>query len=145
MRMHRITMMDAAAACAAGILMTASGCGSSHSSHLHAAAASHSAQARAFATSSAGQLDKAEAQKLAKKCLPQSDSGLIALMGAGGHSRRQQVITCARIPPQDKAAFEDGLLTSGAKLITSGGIYHSAQRQAFYEVTVPALFMKYHG
>ncbi len=133
----------AAAMVAAAVLVTAAGCGSS-SSHLQPVA-SRSAEAHAFATSSAGKLDLADAQELEKKCLPQGNSGLIALMGTSGHDRRQQVITCAKIPPQNKAAFENALLTSGTQLVTSGGIYHQAQRRAFYELTVPGLFMRYHG
>jgi hypothetical protein len=104
----------------------------------HAAAAKSSTHA--FASSSQGQYDKAQAQAIVKKCLPSSEAAQLKLAEpVKGKTARAAVGNCLKIPGANRQAFDNALI-SGA---VSGKLTTKAGRIQFAEVTVPALLVKY--
>lgn len=96
--------------------------------------------AKVDATSSAVQAGEKDANTYLKSCIPSSGIGQVELgrklLTKGG---RKSFSECLAIPKANRTAFEGALLTAAEKVKWSD----SAQRDAFFTGTLPALAEKY--
>lgn len=98
------------------------------------------ASASAFATSSTGRYDKAQADKLVKKCFPASEATQLKMLEPKkGKPERTKVEDCLAIPETNRTAFDDALLNA----LLHGNIKSHAGRTTLTEVTIPQLVVKY--
>ena len=107
-----------------------------------AEASSAKASASAFASSAQGKADKAEAQKLVKKCFPASESAQLKLAEpVKGKTARKSVEACFNgvIPAKNRTAFDDALLNA----VIHGHVKTHAGRETLVTVTIPGLVVKY--
>lgn len=126
-------MKTAAVALAAGAAVAISGC---HSGSHAAAKASISA----FASSSQGQFDKAQAQAIIGRCLPKSETAQLKLAEPSkGKAARKAVEACLEIPQQNRQAFDDAFVTD----TMHGKLGTKAGRATFAETTLPDLVVRY--
>ncbi len=109
--------------------------------HKHAAAeAPVSASAHAFATSSQGRYDKAQAEALVRKCFPASETAQTRMLAPSkGKPARVAAENCLKIPSQNRIAFDDALLNA----LLHGHVKSKAGRTTLIEVTIPQLIVKY--
>lgn len=132
-------------------VLLAVGCGK-HTASPGASAVESSAKAQvsAFATSSAAATDKADAEKIAKKCLP--DTGTITgiieyktlLSPSKGKDDRTKVVACMGIPAAQRPAAEQELLSSGETALAAQLLKHQKGALKDYAtVTVPQIIVKY--
>lgn len=99
-----------------------------------------SSSARAFSSSSQGQYDKAQAAKLAKECLPASETAQLRLLSPHkGQAARKAVEDCLEIPKAERQQFDDAFLNAAlhAHLRTKAG------RDTFATVTFPELLVQF--
>jgi|SRR5579871_5470890 len=134
----KIVALPAAVLCLAAL----AACG--HKGSASAAESSVKASTHAFATSSAGQYDKAQAAKLVRKCFPASETAQLRLAEPKkGKPGRQAVENCLKIPAgpngANRTAFDDALLNA----LIHGHLRTSAGRTQLIEVTIPQLVVKY--
>jgi len=132
------------------------GCGHLKSGNSAATEASASAAAKALASDPAVIRDKAEAAKIAKKCLPvkanilkQVKYARIFVAGKNskyadqGKAERAKLAECAGIPENERPAFYDALKTSGVNAI---GEYVKGNHKAiktWFLTTAPETAVKY--
>jgi Flp pilus assembly protein TadD len=96
--------------------------------------------AKAFASSSQGAYDKAQAEAAVKKCFPAQESKQLALAEPSkGKAARKAVEACLAIPPANRTAFDDALLNA----LLKGHVTTKAGRTQLAEVTIPELVVKY--
>lgn len=120
------------------------------------AEASAKASVAAFASSPAGRYEKHEAQLLVAKCLPATGTftQLAAavkyyktlISPANGKGERVQLVACAGVPPQQRPAAEQALLTSGESALSAAVIKHQKGAiTGWAEVTAPKILFTYNG
>ncbi len=150
--MNKKITVIAVAPIAAAIAL--SGC--SHLKGGSTSEASASAAAKALSTDPAVIRDKAEAAKIAKKCLPVKANILVQVKYARifvagkkskyaekGKAERNALSECAGIPESQRAAFYDALKTSGATAI---GDYAKGNHKAirtWFLTTAPETAVKF--